>query len=264
MSLRVKCPSCNTSLTFVDDALGTRITCPSCRAVFELVVPGDPQQPKAEAQEEEAQEEESQDTTPSANKSWLRIAIFVAVMLTVTLLSIVIIILIINANNAPPEPTERIQITKSKPPVTEGKLNRPDPGDEAAKAVRDRLESFGFLGGMMVLAVLLFLLAIAYLALIIGVGVWIARDASCRNQSGVGWMTFYFACHIALASVGTPLLFVFLFGIAVIPFGWVGLVIYFLARRTGSLVQCGHCRNKLLSYALVCPHCSVKRKADNP
>jgi putative component of membrane protein insertase Oxa1/YidC/SpoIIIJ protein YidD len=70
------------------------------------------------------------------------------------------------------------------------------------------------------------------------VGTWIAllvfvvRDAKNRGtENPVLWLILILFTHI------------------------IGLIIYFLARPAGNLVQCEHCKNKKLQYARACPHC---------
>ena len=73
---------------------------------------------------------------------------------------------------------------------------------------------------------------IALIALNIALLVWVARDAKSRGMdSSALWM------------------------LLVMFTGFIGLIIYFLSRPQGNLVQCPHCKNKKLEAAAKCPHC---------
>lgn len=75
-------------------------------------------------------------------------------------------------------------------------------------------------------------IVIAIIALNIALLVWVARDAKSRGMdSSILWM---------LLVMFTSL---------------IGLVIYFLSRPQGELVQCANCRGKRLKTSAVCPHC---------
>jgi len=81
-------------------------------------------------------------------------------------------------------------------------------------------------GGMLLIIPLLIL------ALNIALLVWVARDAKSRGMdSSVMWMIL-----VMFTSV-------------------IGLVIYFLSRPKGELVQCQSCNNKRLQASAKCPHC---------
>jgi len=73
---------------------------------------------------------------------------------------------------------------------------------------------------------------IGIIALNIALLVWVARDAKNRGMdNAVIWM------------------------ILVMVTGVLGLVIYFLSRPKGELMQCGQCQNKRLQSSAKCPHC---------
>jgi hypothetical protein len=75
---------------------------------------------------------------------------------------------------------------------------------------------------------------VAWIALIIALLVWVARDAKARGMdSAILWM----------------LLVMFV--------GPIGLVIYLLARPQGNMIQCPNCGNKRLQASTKCPHCGI-------
>jgi len=80
----------------------------------------------------------------------------------------------------------------------------------------------------------LIVLMIAWIALVIALLVWVARDAKARGlDSSILWM------------------------LLVMGFGPIGLVIYLLARPRGDLIPCPNCGNKRLQISVKCPHCSI-------
>ena len=69
-------------------------------------------------------------------------------------------------------------------------------------------------------------------ALNIAILVWVARDAKARGlDNAVLWMLLVFFT------------------------GFIGLIIYILARPQGPLIECPNCHNKRLQAAVRCPHC---------
>ncbi|MGA3032879.1 MAG: hypothetical protein ABSD70_06325 [Terracidiphilus sp.] len=77
-------------------------------------------------------------------------------------------------------------------------------------------------------------IAVAWIALIIALLVWVARDAKARGMdSAILWMLL--------------VLFV----------GPIGLVIYLFARPQGNMVPCPNCGNKRLQASVKCPHCGI-------
>src|SRR5262245_29120589 len=71
---------------------------------------------------------------------------------------------------------------------------------------------------------------LAIIALNIAILVWVARDAKNRGMdNAVVWL------------------------IVVLIAGPIGLIVYFLSRTKGNLVQCPHCQNKRLEASAVCP-----------
>jgi len=75
-------------------------------------------------------------------------------------------------------------------------------------------------------------ICVAYLALIIALLVWVARDAKNRGMdNAVLWMLLVFF---------VPL---------------IGVIVYILARPQGNLIQCASCQNKRLQVSAKCPHC---------
>ena len=80
--------------------------------------------------------------------------------------------------------------------------------------------------------VFVIIFAIAWIALVIYLWVWVARDAKARGlDNAVIWM------------------------VLVIFTGLLGLIIYLLARPKGNLVLCPHCGNKRMEASAKCPHC---------
>ncbi len=75
-------------------------------------------------------------------------------------------------------------------------------------------------------------LILGFIALNIALLVWVARDAKNR-------------------SMDTPVLWM----VVVILTGFIGLIIYILARPQGNLVPCPHCGNKRMQVSAKCPHC---------
>jgi hypothetical protein len=73
---------------------------------------------------------------------------------------------------------------------------------------------------------------IGIIALNIAILVWVTRDAKNRGMdNAVMWL------------------------IVVLIAGPIGLIVYFLSRPKGNLIQCSHCPNKRMETSAVCPHC---------
>jgi hypothetical protein len=96
-------------------------------------------------------------------------------------------------------------------------------------------------------------LGLAYLALVALVGGWVARDASNRGMEAGAWALVFLLPHFVII-VGT-------WSIFASPVAWLGLVVYLLGRRRGSLAHCDGCGNRHLHYA-ACPHCGPRVPAD--
>ena len=80
--------------------------------------------------------------------------------------------------------------------------------------------------------VFLIVFAICWIALVIYLWVWVARDAKARGlDNAVLWM------------------------VLVIFTGLLGLIIYLLARPKGNLIPCPYCGNKRMQASARCPHC---------
>ena len=70
------------------------------------------------------------------------------------------------------------------------------------------------------------------LAVNIAILVWVVRDARNRGMdNAVLWL------------------------IVVLIAGPIGLIVYFLSRPKGDLIQCPHCPGKRMETSAVCPHC---------
>ena len=61
--------------------------------------------------------------------------------------------------------------------------------------------------------------------------VWVSKDAKARGMGSMGWMILVFFT------------------------GFIGLIIYLLARTKGDKIPCPHCGNKRLAAMSTCPHC---------
>jgi hypothetical protein len=104
------------------------------------------------------------------------------------------------------------------------------------------------------LVILFSVLGIAYLLLVTWFAIWIARDAYNRGHEGALWSGIFmlFQCAIPVATLGGGLV------LPALLLSWIfGLLVYFYARRQGSLVECDNCLGKMLSYAQNCPHCGM-------
>jgi len=79
-------------------------------------------------------------------------------------------------------------------------------------------------GGFITIIIVFFIINILIL-------VWVARDAKARGMSPLGWLILVFFT------------------------GFIGLIIYLLARTAGEKVVCSKCNNKKLKAMEKCPHC---------
>jgi hypothetical protein len=87
--------------------------------------------------------------------------------------------------------------------------------------------------GALAYAACIMVLGLAYLALLILVAAWVARDAYARGHEGAVWAVSFLVLQ------------------------WAVLVVYLLARRQGELILCDTCGGKHLTYARRCPHCNA-------
>ena len=93
----------------------------------------------------------------------------------------------------------------------------------------DGAAACGCLGAAGVVGVVLVVL---WVAIVIALLVWVARDAKARGlDNSVIWM------------------------VLVLLTGLLGLIIYLLARPKGNLIACPHCGNKRMEASAKCPHC---------
>ena len=121
-------------------------------------------------------------------------------------------------------------------------------------------------GGLVAFVAAMFI--IVYGAAVLLTGGWVARDASNRGMSGIGWAAFYFLFQafwrvplfvvalfpsVVIAGLGVPLV---LIGFAELA-SWAGLGSYLIARRRGPMSRCGTCHNSALAYLPSCPHCQA-------
>jgi hypothetical protein len=73
---------------------------------------------------------------------------------------------------------------------------------------------------------------VGFIALNIALLVWVVRDSRNRGmESSVLWL------------------------IVVLISGPIGLIVYFLSRPKGNLIQCPKCQGKRLEVSAKCPHC---------
>lgn len=79
-------------------------------------------------------------------------------------------------------------------------------------------------------SILVFLIIAAFVINILLL-VWVSKDAKARGMGSMGWMILVFFT------------------------GFIGLIIYLLARTKGDKVPCPHCGNKCLAAMSTCPHC---------
>lgn len=94
-------------------------------------------------------------------------------------------------------------------------------------ALAARKDDFGAAAGC---GILVFLI-IAGLVINILLLVWVSRDAKARGMGSLGWMVLVFFT------------------------GFIGLIIYLLARTKGEKIVCPRCGNKRLAAMAICPHC---------
>jgi hypothetical protein len=82
---------------------------------------------------------------------------------------------------------------------------------------------------------LISLLCLAYVIAVILMLAWVAKDSRNRGMDGGAvWV------------------------IAILLFGFVGLIVYLASRPHGILMTCNRCHNRKLNYVLLCPHCGSR------
>jgi hypothetical protein len=92
-------------------------------------------------------------------------------------------------------------------------------------------EAAGAIAGILLLFVIV-AVCVAYIVGVILMLAWVARDSRSRGvDGGAVWV------------------------MAILIFGFIGLLVYLASRPHGILVPCARCGNQKLNYALTCPHC---------
>ena len=94
----------------------------------------------------------------------------------------------------------------------------------ALAARRDDAAALAGCGIIMIIAIVGLIINILLL-------VWVSRDAKARGMGSIGWMVLVFLT------------------------GFIGLIIYLLARTKGEKIACPRCGNQRLAAMHVCPHC---------
>jgi len=197
-----------------------------------------------------------------AETNWIGIAKgagLVAGLLAVLGIVFFIIVLIVRTPDPKPAPPK---LTPAEAEVKKEEAEKAT--KENAKLATNTIVSVIFIG--------LGIAVLAYLSAIIGSGIWVARDATARGMSGLGWLSFYLVFQLVGRIAIFPLALIpsILTGGAAIPwlmlaaepFAWSSLVIYRFARRQGRMRICDNCNQKRLEYLIRCPVCSISSPPD--
>jgi hypothetical protein len=190
-----------------------------------------------------------------------RMGLVAAVVVVGSLAVIVGAIVVANVSRPDPAP--------AKLPDTKQSAKQ-QPAKRPAEAERETAETIqGVAAGSVAigLVLLLIVVAIAYMVLVFGVMVWVARDAYNRGHEGALWAIIYIVPHLLVSwpysliglvmaatiiglAVWIPVLF------PVVALSWSGLPVYLCSRRRGVLAVCQACGLKHLEYVARCPHCA--------
>lgn len=219
--IRLLCPVCKQPLEAMDADAGRRVRCPFCQAAIR--VPTD----------------EAEPVTFLNSGHWnLQVVqgmlLFVGLLIFVAVAAAGIIFLMTVRRN-------------------------PGPARQALGRFGDVLVSLTETGSSLAWLTLILLLTLCYVVFVLGMTVWVARDARHRGDSPLGWAVFFLAWQVLIgfsSLVTVPLFAPRLIGLLL---GWTGLFIYLGARRPGRLERCVHCDNLKLAYAVVCLHCGSRR-----
>jgi hypothetical protein len=245
--IRLKCPACNVRIDAPDEAVGTRISCLKCGAQIDVFIghPSPPDTPDADVTDEHSE----------SGRKKLQIGLIVAgaVAVIVTLILVVAFAVVPDADGKntgarKASPTQPAKPTDARDGHT--KIEE----DQVAENIKSTI-----FGGIAIgVGILILLAMLAYFTLVVGVAIWVAKDANNRGHEGALWAMFYsvpqmlwfgFPILLLIPVIGWPLMPV------AVALSWLGFIVYILARRPGSLRACDTCGNKRLVYVKCCPHC---------
>ncbi|HEY1378568.1 MAG TPA: PLDc N-terminal domain-containing protein [Gemmataceae bacterium] len=223
--LSAQCPHCQRTVKIQERLVGKRVACPKCKGVFRVSGPDEADDGPDRPPVSASHYEP--DDEPQRSSAPLAIAIISAVVVAGGLV-LIFTLASRGKNNShsanPPRPEAR-------------RLN-----DQPARAASyDDQETVPNAIGAAMGGLLCFTVLIVWPILWIGSLIWVAIDARNRGEdNSVVWMIVVFFTGI------------------------LGLIVYLLARRPGTLTTCPNCQNRRLAYATVCPHCGVRQRVPRP
>jgi len=228
MPLHVTCPACQLAFGLPDEMAGRWITCPSCATGFaagtDQPLPhgyeANPPPVRRPSYDPPAYDDD--DDEPIRPRS-SAMPLVVALLFALGVATIVLIVVAVNRTSEPSHPVARSADTERPSP-------RGFEADTHADHVADRENRI--LGILTFWFILWVILGILYLASLVLILAWVAKDTRARNVDGGAMWVFM-----------------------IFMFGWIGLLVYLASRPHGNLMLCGSCNNRRLQASKVCPHC---------